>query len=159
MTQRDSRMRDLARIHIAAKTLQLDRDTYVALIRRISADQGAAVDSSADLDDAGRAALLQEFARLGYNAGEQDSRKRIYAGRPKNVRDVPMLRKVEALLADAKRPWAYAHAMAKRMHHCDRVEFLDPHQLHALVSALQVDARRRDDEAKDSERIRKSSDA
>jgi len=141
--QSDQRLRELARIHVAAKALSLDRDTYVALVRRVSAEQGATVDSSADLDDAGRQALLREFARLGYKYDEQAARKRIYAGRPKNVRDVPMLRKVEALLADAKRPWAYAHAMSKRMHHVELVEWLNPHQLHALVSALQVDARRR----------------
>ncbi|MDP1696476.1 MAG: regulatory protein GemA [Xanthomonadaceae bacterium] len=139
----DPRQRDLARIHIAAKALRLDRDTYVALVRRVSAACGRAVDSSADLDDAGRHALLREFAGLGFKADEQQSRKRVWAGKPKNTADVPMLRKVEAILADAKRPWAYAHAMAKRMHQVDKVEWLNPQQLHTLVAALQVDSARR----------------
>ena len=74
---------------------------------------------------------------------DREARKRAWAGRPKNVKDVPMLRKVEALLADAKRPWSYAHSMAKKMFHVNRLEWLNDHDLHKLVAALQADANRR----------------
>ena len=56
---------------------------------------------------------------------------------------MPQLRKVRALLADAKRPWSYAHGLAKRMYDVARVEWLDHDKLHRLVAALQVDANRR----------------
>jgi len=144
----DPRTRDLARIHVAAKALRLDRATYVALVKRVSAECGKPCESSADLDAAGRAALIRELVRLGYKSDDQQRRKRIYAGRPKDIQAKPMLRKVEAILADNKRPWAYAHAMAKRMHKVDKVEWLNPQQLHTLVAALQVDAKRRYESAK-----------
>ena len=63
-------------------------------------------------------------------------------GKPKNVDQVPMLGKVEALLADAKRPWAYAHNTARQMFKVARVEWLDSDQLHKLVAALQIDSQR-----------------
>lgn len=55
----------------------------------------------------------------------------------------PMLKKVEALLADAKRPWNYVHSMAKHMAGVDRVEWCNPHNLHKIVAALVIDAKRR----------------
>ncbi|MBF0371736.1 MAG: DUF1018 domain-containing protein [Magnetococcales bacterium] len=55
----------------------------------------------------------------------------------------PSLGKVEALLADAKRPWNYAHAIAKRLAKVDRVEWCDGRGIHKVVSAMQKDANRR----------------
>ncbi len=89
-----------------------------------------------------RNAVLAEMARLGFKRSDASARKRVFAGRPKNVKDVPMLRKVEALLADGKKPWSYAHAIASTMFHVEKVEWLRHDQLHKLVSALQIDANR-----------------
>lgn len=131
------RNRQLGRIHQAKKQLQLDDDTYRALLQRVT---GKA--SSADMTTEERNQVLREFARLGFKDADQQARKRVYAGRPRNVADVPMLKKVEALLAHAKRPWSYAHSMAKKMFGRDRVEFLRHDELHKLVAALQADANR-----------------
>lgn len=139
----DHRARELARIHVGAKKLGLDRETYVALIRRVSAGLGREVESSADLDDAGRRAVIREMVRLGFRADERTAAKRVWAGCPKRVREVPMLRKIEALLADAGREWAYAHGLAKRMFGAARVEWLRPDQQYRLIAALEIDARRR----------------
>ncbi len=54
----------------------------------------------------------------------------------------PMMHKVEALLAEAHRPWAYAHAVAKHMFNRPRVDHLTPRDLHKLIAALMADARR-----------------
>jgi phage gp16-like protein len=132
-----ARKQQLGRIHLAKKQLGLDDDTYRALLECVTG-----LTSSKDMTHEQRNLVLAEFARLGFKWERSASRARAFKGRPKNVADVPMLRKVEALLADAKRPWAYAHAMAERMHQVKRVEWLNPHQLHGLVSALQVDANR-----------------
>ncbi len=51
-----------------------------------------------------------------------------------------MLKKIEAMLAEAKRPWAYAHSMAKKMAGVDRVQWCPPKQMHDIVSALMYDA-------------------
>lgn len=141
----DDRRLQLARIHMGKKQLALGEREYRALLVRASADaQGiGGLDSSAHMTTDQRNAVLREMARLGFKAEAAQGRKRVYAGKPKNVASVPMLGKVEALLADDKKPWSYAHAMAKHMFHVDRVEFLHHHQLHKLVAAMQVDAYRR----------------
>lgn len=141
----DDRRLQLARIHMGWKALGLCEREYRALLVRASADaQGiGGLDSSAHMTTDQRNAVLREMARLGFKAEAASGRKRVFAGKPKNVAEVPMLRKVEALLADDKKPWSYAHAMAKRMFHVNRVEWLHPDQLHKLVAAMQVDANRR----------------
>lgn len=132
------RNRQLGRIHAGKKALRLDDDTYRALLERITGYRSAAF-----LSDRHRTAVLAEMGRLGFKADAQQARKRVFAGTPKHVKEVPLLRKIEALLADSKRPWAYAHAMAKQMFGRDRLEFCRPDELHKLAAALQVDANRR----------------
>jgi len=55
------RSTDLAMIHIAKKELGLDDDTYRAVLWQV-----ARVESSKDLDHAGRAALLDHFKARGW---------------------------------------------------------------------------------------------
>ena len=133
-----TRKTQLAKIHMAAKQKGLDEATYRALLVRITGK-----DSAAKMTAEERALVIAEFVRLGFKDVQRAGRKRQWPGQPKNLDEVPMLRKVHALLADAKRPWAYAHNTAKQMYGIDRVEFLNQHQLHLLVAALQVDANRR----------------
>lgn len=135
---RDPRNVQLGRIHQAKKALALDEGTYRALLQRVGGQA-----SSADMTTEQRNAVLAEFVRLGFKADRQQTRKRRWPGEPNNCDDVPMLRKVRALLADSKRPWSYAHAMAKRMFHVEKVEWLHADQQHKLVAALQADANRR----------------
>ncbi|NTZ40680.1 regulatory protein GemA [Enterobacter sp. JMULE2] len=54
-----------------------------------------------------------------------------------------ILKKVEALLADAGRPWDYATGMAKRMFQRERLDWLTTEELKKLMQALAVDAKRR----------------
>ena len=68
-----------------------------------------------------------------------------YPGRPKNMNDMDkgrLLKKIEALLAEAGRPWNYAHGMARRMFTIERVQWCEPFQLHKIVAALMYDAKR-----------------
>ena len=53
-----------------------------------------------------------------------------------------LLQKIEAYLAEAGRPWAYVHGMAKHMFKVERVEWCQAAQLHKIVAALEYDARR-----------------
>jgi len=124
------RARDLAAIHVSAKKLQMDRGTYEAMLMRVSG-----VRSSADLNAAGRAKVLAELQRLG--AGRDPKR-----GRPANAGNEPMIRKIEALLAELKAPWAYADKIAQQMFGIAFVAWLrKPEQLRAVIAAL--DARRK----------------
>jgi len=138
-TARDPRRQQLARIHLAKKQLGLDDETYRSLLQRVGGHA-----SSADMNPSQRNAVLREFARLGFKEERKAQQRKRWPGEPANCDQVPMLRKVRALLADAKRPWSYAHGLAKKMFSVNRVEWLRDDQLHSLVSALQVDANRRD---------------
>jgi phage gp16-like protein len=136
--QSPTRQSQLAKIHLAAKQKGLDEATYRALLVRITGK-----DSAAKMTGEERTLVIAEFVRLGFKDVQRAGRKRQWPGQPKNLDEVPMLRKVHALLADAKRPWSYAHNTAKQMYQIDRVEFLNQDQLHRLVAALQVDSIRR----------------
>lgn len=125
----------LSKIHIAKKDLGMDDETYRALLARV-----AGVRSAKDLNPRQVSAVLAEFQRLGWQpvAAKKAGRKA-----PKPAPDrAALVGKIEAFLAEAGRPWAYADAMAKRMFKVERVEWLDGEQLQKLVAAFVYDAKR-----------------
>lgn len=137
---RDDRRRDLAKIHIAKKQLAMGDAAYREMLVNV-----AGVESAGDLDAAGRMAVLSHMRRIGFKSNGKG--RPHFPGRPKAsfFRDAdigPMLRKVEAMLAEARRPWSYAHAMAKRMGGVDRIEWCSPKSLHGIVVALIQDAKK-----------------
>lgn len=125
----------LSKIHIAKKDLGLDDETYRALLGRV-----AGVRSAKDLNPRQIGAVLAEFTRLGWESApaKQKGRKAPTAA-PDRAK---LVGKIEALLAEAKRSWAYADGMALRMFKVERVEWLDPQKLQKMVAALTYDARR-----------------
>lgn len=125
---------NLAKIHIAKAQLGLDDDTYRALLARV-----AGVRSAKELGPRQVAQVLAEFQRLGWKP-ESKQQGRATPKVPQNRKVV--LKKVEALLASASRPWSYADAMAKRMFQRERVEWLDDDQLYRLMQALIIDRSR-----------------
>jgi len=131
----DSRRRDLAKIHLAAKQLGLDREAYEAMLWSI-----ARVHSAADLDEGGRRAVLDHLRARGFTP----TRK----GRPAPANDrAPLLRKIDAQLAAAGRGREYVEkGMLRRMFGAGaptRLEWCTPDQLHKIVAALSYDAKRR----------------
>jgi phage gp16-like protein len=135
----NTRNAQLAKIHIAKKALALDDDAYRQILWTI-----ARVRSARDLDDAGRRRVLDHFRACGWRPAPR-AKRRHHAGAPHNIDSEergPMLRKIEAYLAEAKRPWAYADGMARRMFHVDRIALCSPAQLHNIIAALEKDARR-----------------
>ncbi|CAB3764186.1 gp16 family protein [Paraburkholderia humisilvae] len=124
----------LAKIHVAKKQLALDDDTYRAMLRSV-----AGVESARDLAPEGAAKLLKHMERCGFLPTKiQQSRPRVAASR------AAQLGKIEALLADAGRPWEYVSGMVKRICKVDAIEFCDGEMLGKLIAALQVDAKRRE---------------
>ncbi|WPP47116.1 regulatory protein GemA [Pseudomonas sp. AN-1] len=129
------RQANLAKIHIAKKALGMDDDIYRALLARV-----AGVTSAKDLGPRQVSAVLAEFQRLGW---QPTSNPRAGRARPKLARSrQAVMSKVEALLAEAGRPWSYADSMAERMFRIARVEWLDDNQLTRLMQALIIDAGR-----------------
>ena len=125
----------IAKIHVAQTQLGMDNDTYHLMLQRIT---GKA--SCSKMNDAQLNQVLEEMKRLGFVP-----QKRVDpVAPPKPKADIDaMCRKINALLLDSGRTWDYAHAMAKHMFDRERVQWLEPRQIHKLVAALQVDANRR----------------
>jgi phage gp16-like protein len=136
----DGRRRDLSFIHIAAKQLGMDthdkdpKSEYRSMLWTV-----ARVRSAADLDFAGRKRVREHLEACG--AQSKPGRKP-FPGRPHNCDRHPQLRKIEALLADARRPWAYADGMAKRMYGKDLVAFCNEDEWQGIIAALVRDQRR-----------------
>lgn len=138
----DLRRRELAKIHLAAEQLGFntkdrdERSEYRSMLWTV-----ARVRSAADLDQAGRRCVLDHLKKLGFRPrhGERSF------GRPHNANSEergPQIHKIEALLAAAGRPWAYADGMAARMYKVSRTAFCNPKQLQGLIAALVYDAKR-----------------
>jgi len=126
------RTREIKKIHIAQRDLALTEDTYRALLERVTGQR-----SAADLDAKQRRAVIDEFYRLGWKPKTHRKPGQVPA------RKAPLIGKIEALLADASRSWAYADGVARRVCKVDSVRFCDENQLRKVVAALMIDQRRR----------------
>ncbi|WP_051327188.1 gp16 family protein [Desulfatibacillum aliphaticivorans] len=140
------RKKQLAKIHIAKDQLGMDETTYREMLHNV-----AKVKSSKDLDANGFRAVLEHLANCGFKATRK--KRNSYPGRPKNMDSKSsrsaQLKKIEAYLAEAGRPWAYADSMAKRICKVDRIAWVDTKDLYKIITALRKDAQRhgRDKEA------------
>lgn len=138
-----TRKRTLGAIHATSKQLGLDDDTYRSLVARVSAEHGPAQRSCAKCTPVQLNAIANELRRIAGKPAQDAQNARKWAGKPKGDLS-PQLAKIEALLADAGREWAYAHGLTKRL--CKgvaRVEWCNPDQLAKVIAALQIDADRR----------------
>jgi len=124
------RKSELAVIHIAKKQLALDDDAYRSIMLSVAGKQ-----SAAELDGIGRRKLLDHFKKIGFKSA-QHLRPAVADGRKAQIG------KIEAQLAEAKRPWRYADAMAKRICKVDGIRFCTPENLGKIIAALSYDAKR-----------------
>ncbi|BBL70352.1 regulatory protein GemA [Methylogaea oryzae] len=137
----DLRQRELGKIHLLAKRAGMDRDAYEHMLREVSGIPG--LTSSKQLTPLGRGKVLDHLARI---TGAVDPN----AGRPNNLAERPLLRKIGALLADSGRPWAYVTkagksgtSMVQRLAGVDALEFATDEGLLRIVAALEIDKKRR----------------
>jgi phage gp16-like protein len=141
-----TRKNDLARIHMAKAALGLDDDTYRAALRA-----AAGVESSSQLDFAGRQRVIAHFIKCGWDGSKRKSSSspaKPAANRPKRPTPAPavaaMCRKVRAQLISLGRlPDTYADGIAKQMFGVQFYEWCQPEQLHAVVAALTVEQQRK----------------
>lgn len=144
------RKKVIAAVHIARQQLGMDEDTYRSLVRRVSADHGTEVASSAKCTDRQLSAVIDEMRRLGAKAPGA-SKPAHYPGKPHNFdsRAMPeIITKIEAQLADMGLSWAYADAIAKRQWGIARVAWVRKEEhLRAIVAALHTEQRKRDSNA------------
>ncbi len=139
----DIRRRELARIHLLAKTHGMDTaDTNPMSDYRSMLWATVRARSAGDLDAAGRKRVIGHLESLLPKAAH----RRAHSNRPQNLNSLergPQLAKIEAILAEAGRPWTYADAMARKMFGVERLAFCNCDHLRRIIAALVYDQRRR----------------
>lgn len=147
----EKRRREIAVIQIGKGQLAMEDAAYRAMLRRVSAEHGDAVESSADLSPRQRQAVINELRRLGATGANR------FPGKPANFDALPgEIEKIEALLADMKLPWKYADAICHRMFGIARVAWLKKQDhFTALLAALHVEQKKRNLGALIDERLKR----
>ena len=129
------RNRQLARLHCLKRDLHFSEEDYRAMLVN-----SFNVDSAGKLDARLLAGLVKSLER---SARQRASKP--YPGRPRNMdagERAAQLSKVEALLAEAARPWAYADGIARAMFGVEKVSWCDSDHLRGVITALVKDAKR-----------------
>lgn len=122
-------------IKAAQQYLKMDDETYRSVLVRLTGKDSA---TKLTLDELG--IVRDYFHAQGY---PRRSPKK-YGHKPNvPVSKKSVLSKIEALLADAGRPWEYAESMAERMFNRQKIDWLDHDELVKLMQALAVDQKRR----------------
>lgn len=137
-----NRMR--ARLHILAKEAGMDDDAYRQMLVEVGGlDPAAGKPSSGRLTAAGLGRVLDHLSRLTGADPLRPPASEIEAD--------PQLRKINALLADAKRPWGYLLAkgekpqsMLRRITGKDRLRFCTSADFSKVIAALEIDKGRRE---------------
>lgn len=135
--ERRQRRRLIAVVHMGAARLKLDEDT-----RRALQQSATGCASCADMSLPQLRAVIATLNARGANLADDQPRAERQRNVPNTLQRAPYVQKIEALLADAQRPWEYAVAMAKRMFGRERLEFCTGAELRKIVAALSIDARR-----------------
>ncbi len=125
-------------INVGRGQLKWDEDLYRQTLSRFGgkADADGRV-SLKSLSVSQMQQLLEHMRKAGF--------KNQVPKAPRNlkVRSRAELTKIEALLADAGRPWEYGKALAQRMYKKSALEFCSPGELAGIVAALDKDAIKR----------------
>lgn len=136
-TAADLRKRELAMIHVAKTQLDMDDDTYRAMLETLTGKR-----SAADLDWQGRKNVLDHLKSRGF---AHQSKRRADPARYK----AELVSKIKAQLMSftPARSDFYADGMAKHMFGVERYTWCDTDQLHKIVAALAY-AQKRDEALK-----------
>ncbi|MDR0966678.1 MAG: regulatory protein GemA [Myxococcales bacterium] len=129
-----SRRAQLARIHLQFQQLGLDDEVRREVMCRLTG-----CSSSADMNVKQRGKVLDYLSR---QLGVRGYPKRPHSLDSREAPQAPSLKKVEAFLSEAKRPWSYADAIAQRVAKVECCTFLDEAGAQKVLQALWYDARR-----------------
>lgn len=122
-TYKESRRSLLGKVHIAAKELGLDDETYRAMLEDLTGHRTAK-----DCPERQLVMILAALRKRGWNP----KKKKAPVVRPELD---PLLSKVEALLVDMDKRWPYAEAIARHMFGVG-LSWCDASQVRAIVTAL-----------------------
>ncbi|TKI08644.1 gp16 family protein [Martelella alba] len=115
--------------------LQWDDDTYRHVLYRLT---GKTSSTRCSLEE------LQKLREYMHEQGFPRKVAKRHGRRPNpGLSKRQVLGKIEALLADAGRPWDYAQTMCQHMFQVQRLDWLTQEQFTKLMQALIIDAKRR----------------
>lgn len=126
--EKNRRTKEIAMIHIASKQLGMDEETYRAMLFTI-----ARVRSSADLDHAGRQAVIAHLKSRGFVAPVLRA-----VGKDKQA----TFNKIQALLKAANLSPAYADGIAFKMFGLRKIQWCDADQMRKIIAALKYQQQR-----------------
>ena len=129
----ESRKSLIAKVKIAQKALGLDDDTYRAILER-QTDKRSCI----ELTVPQLVRVVAYMRTIGWQEPAQKPSRR----KPVIPEAAGYVNKIEALLAEAKRPWSYAAGIAKRMYKVEKLEWLTPDQVRGIMVVLMRDAER-----------------
>lgn len=128
-----SRNREIQLIHVARRELQLDEDTYRAMLLEV-----AGVKSSAALDAGGRKKVLEHLKSKGFKVKSKGAA----AAPSKNAQD-PQYRKIQALWSELARLGAVKvnteaaiRVYTKRVTGCNDFSFCSSAQVAVIIETL-----------------------
>lgn len=121
-------------VHVGKTNLTWNDETYRDVLNRLTQKRSAKDCSEEELERV--LDYMREHGFMPKNPGKFGKRPGVALQRR------AVLAKIEALLAEAKRPWGYAVSMGKRMFGKERLEWLTTEQLASVMNALQYDAKR-----------------
>lgn len=127
-----ARRRDLAVIHIGCKALGWSTDDYRHILRTV-----CQVQSSADLDFAGRKRFLEHMRKCGWSSGQDKAKRPAWTPKQRLMWSLWQQLADAGLVAERSREalqnWVKRHAPTA----VDRIEWLnDPHQLDLVIAML-----------------------
>ncbi|MEQ9908132.1 regulatory protein GemA [Pectobacterium odoriferum] len=130
--------RMIGAIKAGQSALGWDDATYRSVLARLTGKSSSTLCSITELEKV-KEYMHQQMHQQGYpRRAKKHGRKPSVPASKKSV-----LSKIEALLADACRPWQYAETMAQQMFGVRYIDWLDIQQLTKLMQALIIDAKRR----------------
>lgn len=117
----------IAKIHIAKQQLNMDDDTYRAILQRTTGQNSAKNCNLAQLQR-----VIVEMERLGFKPSTKSIGRK-----PLHFTDMSeLMNKIAVLLKNLDKSWAYANGIAKRMFEKDNVNQLNAEQLRKVLIAL-----------------------
>jgi Protein of unknown function (DUF1018) len=135
------RQAELAKIHLAKKQLCLDDEAYRAMIERITKGR---TDSSAEMTEAERRALLDEFARKGFQASPPRAREDDFIALSPNHPGAAHLKKLMACAFELERIGAvrsgstsrWIQKFVRKITGVERLQWLNAADANKVIEAL-----------------------
>lgn len=116
-------------VHVGKRQLGLDDATYRAMLQQMT---GKA--SSKDCSAVALKKVIAHMETRGFIIKPANKHKVQKPDAAKSKQQ--LIDKIEALLTDSGKPWAYAENMAKHMYKADALTFCNARQLRGIITAL-----------------------